>query len=123
MHASNAYCVERKRRHPELKCWKDKKRSAPFTVSNIYHFLAMIYYFGVTQLPSKSDYWVEGHYVPQHNIAHELGMTRERFKFIWRNFHVSHPTEDDYVDAGNKNYNDDDKELLHTTMERVVHDQ
>ena len=91
-------------------------------VSNIYQFLAMLYYFGIVQFPSKADYWMKGHYVPKHTIAHELGMTRKRFKFTWCNFHVSHPTNSDYID-GDKNNNDEDEEIMEAVTERMVGEQ
>ena len=34
--------------------------------------------------------------MPTHKICNELGMTRNRFRFMWHHFHCNVPTEDDY---------------------------
>eukprot|EP00957_Ditylum_brightwellii_P059788 4539104-Ditylum_brightwellii.AAC.1 len=48
----------------------------------------MIYYMGLVQLPSLCDYWSTDHYMPQHRVMKELGMTMDHFLFMWHNFHV-----------------------------------
>ena len=80
--ASNKYWAERKEAFPDLTCWKKKyeKDSRPFTVACMYHFLALLYYFGLVKLPSKRDYWDKSQkYLPKHQIAQEMQMTRDRF--------------------------------------------
>ena len=91
VHASNAYIAERKRRHPELQMWSRKRDTAPFTLSGMYHFIAILYNFGMVQLPSKADYCTKVNYLPNHNMVHELGMSRKSFQFMWRHFHIRHP--------------------------------
>ena len=81
---SNLYIKERKRLEPDLMVWKQASVSRDITVSCIYHFLAILYYFGIVRLPSKRDYWSTDQYMPQHKVCITLGMTRDRFEFMWR---------------------------------------
>ena len=53
----------------------------------MYHFFAILYYFGIAIMPSKSDYWPMKEWIPKHSIVHKFGMTGRRFEFIWRYFH------------------------------------
>ena len=87
--SSNRYIDARRVSHPDLYCWKDTKVSSPITVSNMYHFFAMMYYFGIVEMPSKSDYWSTRQWMPLHPIVKEFGMTQRRYEFIWRHFHPS----------------------------------
>ena len=67
----------------------------------MYHFFAILYYFGVAIMPSKSDYWSMKEWMPKHSIVHEFGMTCRRFEFIWRNFHPCFEESDnDDVELG-----------------------
>ena len=92
--SSNKYIEDRKKVSPHLDCCKRKKDSRPITVGCMYHFLAMIYYMGIVRLPdTKEDYWSTEKWMPEHPICIENGMTRNRFRFIWRHFHVSHQSE------------------------------
>eukprot|EP00957_Ditylum_brightwellii_P080767 6142962-Ditylum_brightwellii.AAC.1 len=43
---------------------------------------------GICKLPCKTDYWSNHPLIPTHPIASMLGMTRDRFGFVWRHFHV-----------------------------------
>lgn len=88
---SNQYRDLRRKQCPDLAIWKRWAISAPFTLSCTYQFVTMIYYFGIVRLPCKRDYWSANPYMPEHRIASELGMTRERYEFMWRHFHVSTP--------------------------------
>ena len=80
----------------------------------------------ISRLPSKRDYWTTKEWMPYHPLVHELGMTRDRFLFIWRHFHVSQPsldpitihTEDDEIDDSTVN----DGPVEQST-ERIVADQ
>ena len=45
--SSNKYCSNRQLQHPGLHVWTRKKDSAPFTVSIMYQFISILYYFGV----------------------------------------------------------------------------
>ena len=101
VYSSNAYAFERKRREPNLSAWKKKNASKEITPSDILHFLAILYYIGIVRLPSKQDYWSKGfHWLPSHPICSVNGMTRERFEFLWRNFHCNHATSDDFEEDG-----------------------
>ena len=94
--SSNKYRCERKNQLPHLKIWSLEKNfpaSRPITASCVYHFIALIYYFGLVKLPSKRDYWNRSSiYMPIHSIAKELGMNRDRFFLCveiyshWRDF-------------------------------------
>ena len=86
VNASNDYVEERKKKFPELKQWKQKKVSGPFTMSCMYQMIAIMYYFGIVELPCKYDYWMTGRYCPSHPIVHELGLSCDRFKFLWKIF-------------------------------------
>ena len=52
---SNAYCCRQKELFPNMHCWK-LGASKPFNLGTMYHFLAIVYYFGLVCLPSKRDY-------------------------------------------------------------------
>ena len=125
---SNAYTQECRRRFPHLDVWKRKNDCAPFTISSIFHFFAIIYYTGVVKLPCKDDYWSIDPMMPVHDLCNELGMSRNRFRFLWRFFHCNHPIEDDFEIDNN---DADDLELLEggetivmeQTLERVQVDQ
>ena len=80
--SSNNYIDSRKDNQPDLYCWKDSKVSSTITLSDMYHFFAILYYFGIAIMPSKSDYWTTTEWMPEHPIVQEFGMTRRRFEFI-----------------------------------------
>ena len=123
---SNTYINMRKRNEPQASCWKKRGISAPLDRSSMYHFIAILYYMGISKLPSKRDYWTTKQWMPYHPLVHELGMTRDRFLFIWRHFHVSDPsenmnsihTEADEID----DVTADDAPVV-TAVERIVADQ
>ena len=76
--SSNHYRSERKEKFPNHHCWKRERNSAEFSLSNIFHFLAMLYYMGVVRLPSKRDYWANSNpYMPIHPIEREMKMTQD----------------------------------------------
>ena len=96
--SSNAYMFARKMKAPNLQCWKRKSSSREFGVGCMYHFLAVIYYFGIVRLPGKRDYWSNCKWMPAHPICNMLSMSRDRFEVIWRNFHFNVGyNEDDFV--------------------------
>ena len=122
--SSNKYLSERKKQLPHLKIWTNNNTSAyrPITSSCIYHFIALIYYFGLVKLPSKRDYWNRSsNYMPIHPIAKELGMNRDRFLFLWRHIHIGEISTED-IEPDEKD-DDDDDEKLDQTVERVQQDQ
>ena len=86
--SSNKYRKERMEKYPDLYCWKKKKVSAPFTLSCIYHFIAMLYYMGVVSLPSTTDYWSSHPCMPKHSVMTELSMSHDCFYFMWQHFHI-----------------------------------
>ena len=117
--ASNLYIAERKVSEPHLWMWT-KKWSSDITHGNLYHFLAIIYYMGICKLPSKTDYWSTHKFMPKHEITTMFGMTRDRFKFIWRHFHVQAETEHYQEDDGTEDEDDDMEELfVDQVFERV----
>ena len=85
--AGNAYRANRLKQEPDLRMWLDKKNTRTFTLACVYQFIVMLYYFGIAQLPCKNYYWLNEKYMPTHQTMSELHITREWFKFIWRNFH------------------------------------
>eukprot|EP00957_Ditylum_brightwellii_P110159 8402381-Ditylum_brightwellii.AAC.1 len=86
--SSNKYCEEREKEYPSLSCWQNRKSSSVFTLSSLYHLIAMIYYMDHVHLPSLRNYWSTDHYMPQHRVMKELGITKDFFLFTWHNFHV-----------------------------------
>mmetsp|Transcript_17478 Transcript_17478/g.39452 ORF Transcript_17478/g.39452 Transcript_17478/m.39452 type:complete len:139 (-) Transcript_17478:778-1194(-) len=64
----------------------------------IYHFLALLYYFGIVKLPSKKDYWSTHSWMPIHPIANAFGMSRDQFQFLWRHFHIDDTESGDAED-------------------------
>ena len=75
---SNLYIEMRKKNEPNAKCWSEPY-SYPFTLSNMYHFIAVLYYFGLVKLPNKYDYWDTKPWMPHHPIVHELNLTCDCF--------------------------------------------
>ena len=84
---SNTYSEILMKKQPHLSFGKRKG----FYYFSMYHFLTMIYYMGIVRLPdTKDDYWSSEKWMPEHPLCVEHGMTRNRFRFIWRHFHVNH---------------------------------
>ena len=110
---------------PDLYCWKEQKTSAPISEADIFHFLAILYYFGLVVLPSKSDYWSTNEWMPHHPIVHENGMTRARFEFLWRHFHPSYDEaiEDPEATLDEEDENAEEDERIDIGLERVQRDQ
>ena len=125
--SSNGYRSERKKTYPDLKIWskKNRKVARPITSSCVYHFIALLYYFGMVRLPSKRDYWNHSsRYMPTHSICSELGMTRDRFMFLWRHIHVGEINAEDIDSDEEKEEKEDDADdLMEQNMERVQQDQ
>ena len=120
---SNAYVQECKRREPHLEIWKRKTDARPFMKSCIYQFIAIIYYMGIVKLPSKDDYWSTHPMMPTHVLCNQCGMTRNRFRFLWRYFHTNHPIEDDYESEATETRHDNDGLMVEQVMERVQIEQ
>lgn len=113
----NKYWYKQKEVFPDLTCWKNKykKDSRPFTVACMYHFLALLYYFGLLKLPSKRDYLDKSQkYLPKHQITQEMQMTRDRF-FMWRHFHVDMTVDTDDIDDSEDTIDN----MVKQNMERV----
>ena len=125
--ATNKYIANRKQAEPNLYCWKDSKTSADVTQSNLFQFFAILYYFGIVVLPSKSDYWSTTEWMPQHSIVSEFGMTRRRFEFIWRHFHPSFESSDDTEDERKEEEEEEEdtieEALVSIGFERVQREQ
>ena len=105
--------------------WRKQKICRPWTSSCVYHFLAIIYYFGLCRLPSKVDYWSTDPYMPVHKIMSDLGMTRDRFKFLWRHFHVFQEEEivEEDEDVGDDDFDNDSDGFVEMRTERVQREQ
>ena len=67
--STNKYIANRRQALPDLYCWKDSKVSEDVTLSNMFQFFAILFYFGIVELPSKSDYWSTKEWMPQHSIV------------------------------------------------------
>ena len=125
---SNRYRLYRMQMFPHLDCWKMSRRtqSRPLTMACVYQFLAIIYYMGLVRMPDKDDYWSNERWLPLHEVCTVNGMTRNRFRFIWRNFHLNHEEDSGIGDNDNSDSNEDDEEddlLVEIGMERVEVDQ
>ena len=44
---------------------------------------------GFVCLTCKIEYWKYGNNCPYHPIMHEMGMSQDRFGFLWRHSHIS----------------------------------
>ena len=84
---TNHYLTKRKTNQPDLKFWQ-RSSSRKVTASEIMKFLGIIHYMGLVKLPSKRDYWSTNPLMPFHQFINKLQMTRDRFEFIWRHFHM-----------------------------------
>ena len=85
---SNDYSKKRKENEPTLSLWKSPS-SKVMKLSEMYQFFACIYYMGLVKLNAKTDYWRNDGFWPYHPIMHDMSMTRDRFAFVWRHFHLS----------------------------------
>ena len=122
--SSNKYRQNRMKQEPDLYCWKEKKTSSPITESNIYQFFAILYYFGLVVLPSKSDYWSTMDWMPHHPIVHDHGMTRRRFGCIWRHFHPLYDeAELDDPEISLDEEDNVEEERVNVGLERIQRDQ
>ena len=70
VNASNKYRELRLRAEPSLAQWTQKSDSAPFTLKDVYHFFAILYYMGIVRLPEKDDYWSTEPLMPVHEVCH-----------------------------------------------------
>ena len=66
--SSNQNCCILKEKIPNLICWRCNIYSAPFTITCVYQFLAILYYFGIVLFPTKEDYWSSERYMPHHPL-------------------------------------------------------
>eukprot|EP00957_Ditylum_brightwellii_P021929 1654161-Ditylum_brightwellii.AAC.2 len=112
---------------PDLKVWKNRKASAPFSVADIFYLFVLIFYFGIVRLPAKRDYWSQQQYMPKHEICTELDMTRDKFAFLWHHFHVyeDENIEEEAIEdrtSDSDNISDDDN-LQEINLERVRQDE
>ena len=122
--ALNKYRETRKEAEPNAWVWEKQTYSREITPSCIFHLLALLYYFGICRLPSKEDYWANDEYMPKHQLAHELSMTKGRFQFLWRHFHIYVPNENfDDDDAVDGDGDEDDDVLVEQQFERVQREQ
>ncbi len=102
---SNKYRENRLATNPGLDIWSRKTDSAPFTMHSMYHYIAILFYMGVVQLPCKDDYWSIEELMPVHRVCVQFGMHRNRFRFMWRHFHLNFDDDDD------ENENDEEVEV------------
>ena len=57
--------------------------STPIDIQSFYHLLALIFYMSVVSLPQKKDYWKDDNTWNYRPIIHEMGMSKDRFEFMW----------------------------------------
>ena len=74
---------------PNIKIWYYKHIPTSFDIKLFYHLLDLILYLGIVCLLSKIDYWKDYNIWPCHPIMYEMGMSRDRFLFLWIHFHIS----------------------------------
>ena len=70
VNASNKYRENRLRAEPSLSQWTQKSDSVPFTLKDVYHFFAILYYMGIVRLPEKDNYWSTEPLMPVHEVCH-----------------------------------------------------
>ena len=125
---SNSYVDECKRRYPKLDVWKRRTDSRPINISYIYQFISIIYYNGIVRLPSKEDYWSNEPLMSTHDLCIQLGMSRNRFRFLWRFFHCNFPIETDFdeveqSDVGGGANEEEETVMVQQVIERVQREQ
>ena len=86
------------------------RRQVPIRESEILHFFAIVYYLGMVPMPSKYDLWATDDVLPSHSIATENGMTRDRFKYLWRNISFHEVGEGGDADGAGGDSSSDDTE-------------
>ena len=123
--ASNDYIQKIRENKRGLICWKRQINSCPITLSCIYEFLAILYYFGVVRLPQKQDYWSSEINMPINSVTTELAMTRHYFQFLLQHFHVQANTNNDkdLEDVDSDDEGDEQEGLMEQGLERVQRDQ
>jgi len=85
-------------------------------LSELYHFLAILFYMGLVELPAKTDFWATGPVWPSHPVIQ--GMSLKRFQYIWRNVYFVKPEEkkdedgegsDEEHECNDDEYDDDER--------------
>ena len=78
---------------------------------------------GLIKLPCKYDYWSTAPWMPDHPLCKTLGMTRDRFEFLWRHFHIHDPGDAISADDGEDLDDNEDAELVTIGLDRVAREQ
>ena len=104
----------RGKKEPTLQYWKKKSASKEFNIGCMYHFLAIIYYFGIVHLPDKRDYWSNYKWMPTYPICNMLYMFKDRFEVIWRNFYFNvEYNEDNFATTSEEENEEEELAELH----------
>jgi hypothetical protein len=94
----------------------EKRRT--ITRSDLLHFIAAIHHMGLVKLPSKDDYFRAG-VESVWPIHPAIMVTKNHFKYIWRNIHLNFKAEeeeeDDESESDAEEEDDEEEEI-------VVHD-
>ena len=90
---TNTY-VELRDEQGELSNSPFKGEKKQIEIHEIIYFLVVIMYMGVIRLPNKRAYWSTHHLMPTHPMIITTGLTRHRFEYIWRNFHLTAEKEE-----------------------------
>eukprot|EP00957_Ditylum_brightwellii_P103978 7922481-Ditylum_brightwellii.AAC.1 len=84
-------------------------------------------YLGVVRLLTIKDYWDTQQYMPDHQIAKELGMACDQFIFLWQNFHIYNVEDLDMQaeeEAGTPDEDDKEEGILYDeSVKCIQHDQ
>ena len=78
---------------------------------------------GVFRLPSIRDYFSIDDIMPIHPLLKKIGLSRDRFLFLWRHFHIRFNSgKEEYDNEDAVEFEEDDNVFMQR-MERVVRDQ
>ena len=58
--------------------------------------------------------------MPTHEVCNMNGMTRNRFRFLWRHLHINHADiDDEYDNVGDGGDDEEEEHIVEMTLERV----
>eukprot|EP00957_Ditylum_brightwellii_P193359 14722898-Ditylum_brightwellii.AAC.1 len=82
--------------------------------------------YGSGEPSFNGDYWLSHPYMPQHSVMTELGMSRNRFYFMWQYFHIYDNEEINVEEeewGGEENISKEEDAADELYLECMVHDE
>ena len=102
-----------KRSNSYAKSYLARERQVELTRSDLLRFIATLYYMGVVRLPCKDDYWKGGDSDGAWPTHPAIKLKITRFRYIWRNFHMSYQE----LDVHSETTSDDESDGSVSTTE------